>query len=166
MTTTATAAIVRQRRQQRQLGHKTNCFLGQRRVLVNIGLIFRDQPQIYTTQCEATISRLSSLRCVALSLRQALSTLPPDLTHTIKPYACIAQLHVIDALLSEVIITTAMFQPVCEAIIMERVQLHLKIRLAFPSLLSSFDNAASQLVALQDRLRQEAKADAEGCLDG
>jgi hypothetical protein len=89
--------------------------------------------------------------------RACLDGLVPAETQRIKPFGCIDKLASLDYLLTEVLLHLAMFAPLCQAICLERVQLHIIIRAKFSALLMAYDDLLAQLRALSDKARQPQK---------
>jgi hypothetical protein len=86
-----------------------------------------------------------------------LGNIDPHTTERVKPYGSIAKLAMLDYRLTEVILTIAMFAPICQSIVQERVLLHLLIRAMFPAILATFEDCLSQLAALVDHDQEEAR---------
>lgn len=77
----------------------------------------------------------------------------PAETERVRPYGCITKLASLDCLLTELLLTVAMFAEVCQTISPERVQVHMEIRAMFPALLMAYDDLLAQLSALADKAR-------------
>jgi len=109
---------------------------------------FRDQPAVLPLQCSEAIAHLDALRRAVSSIHDFLVLLDPETTRHLNPWASIDKLTMLDSLLSEAILTIAMFTPVCQALTHERVELHLCIRSLLPRLHVTYQDTLSQLAAL------------------
>jgi len=126
-----------------------------RRTLTNAATCFRDQSAMLPLQCQAAIEQLDDLRQRVSQMEMFLDTLEPATTQRLLPYGCISKLVSLDSLLAEVILTIAMFAPICQSVALQRVELHLHIRSLFPRILATFEDTTSQLAALMSMERQE-----------
>lgn len=118
---------------------------------------FRDQPTLLPLQCQDAIQELDALRRALRSMHEFLISLDQNTVERLRPWAVIDKLTMLDFLLTEVILSIAMFAPLCQAVAPARVELHLSIRSLFPRLLATYQDTLSQLVALMSRERQEAQ---------
>ena len=125
------------------------------RILSNTATCFRVQATMLPLQCDAAIEQLTALRRRVRAMEEFLATLDPSATQRLRPYACISKLSSLDFLLAEVILTIAMFAPICQSVSSQRVELHLHIQSLFPRILATFEDTTSQLSALMNQERQE-----------
>lgn len=116
------------------------------RKLVNISTIW-DQPTIYPLQIASILEYLGELRRLVNATKTFLADLEPTATERLKPWPLMMRLRSTDYHLTEVLLTIAMFGPVCQAICPERIRLHMEIREAFPTLLAAYDDTLAQLTA-------------------
>ena len=126
-----------------------------RRVLSNITFCFCQQAAMLPLQCTAALEQLDAVRQAAHKAQGFLETLDPQVTQRVRPYGCIMKLTTLDDLLTEAMLTIAMFAPVCQEITHQRVDLHLSIRLLLPRIVLTFEDTVSQLAALMSKERQE-----------
>ncbi len=140
---------------RQQVTRKYWSVASRRRTLSNTATCFRDQAVMWPLQCEAAIEELENLRQRVCQMEVFLDTLEPATTQRLRPYGCLCILSHLDHLLAEAIVTIAMFAPICQAVTLQRVELHLHIRSLFPRLLATFEDATSQLAALMSQERQE-----------
>lgn len=138
-----------------QMSRKYWSVASRRRTLTNTATCFRLQAAMLPLQCQAAIEQLDELRQRVSQMETFLDTLDPTVTQRLRPYGCICLLSHLDHLLAEAIVTIAMFQPICQAVTMQRVELHLHSRMLFPRLLATFEDTVSQLAALMSQERQE-----------
>ena len=126
-----------------------------RRSLANITFCFCQQAAMLPLQCTAALEQLDAVRQAAHKAQGFLETLDPQVTQRVRPYGCIMKLTTLDDLLTEAMLTIAMFAPVCQEITHQRVDLHLSIRLLLPRIVLTFEDTVSQLAALMSKERQE-----------
>ena len=116
---------------------------------------FREQPAVLPLQCSEAIAHLDALRRAVYHTHDFLVLLDPEDTRRLQPWACIDKLTMLDSLLSEAILTIAMFSPICQALLPQRVELHLRIRSLFPHLHAAYQDTLSQVTVLLVQERQE-----------
>ena len=133
-----------------------------RRVLSNITFCFCQQAAMLPLQCTAALEQLDAVRQAAHKAQEFLETLDPATTQRLRPYGCIIKLVTLDDLLTEAILTIAMFAPVCQEITHQRVDLHLSIRLLLPRIVLTFEDTVSQLAALMSQERIASSSSEEG----
>ncbi len=117
---------------------------------------FREQPVVSPFECSEAIAHLDALRRAVYSAHDFLVLLDPEDTRRLHPWACIDKLTMLDFLLSEAILTIAMFTPVSQSLLPERVEVHLRIRSLLPRLSTTYQDTLSQLAVLLSQERQEA----------
>jgi len=122
-----------------------------RRSLANITFCFCQQAAMLPLQCTAALEQLDAVRQAAHKAQGFLETLDPATTQHLRPYGCIIKLVTLDDLLTEAMLTIAMFAPVCQEITHQRVDLHLSIRLLLPRIVLTFEDTVSQLAALMSK---------------
>lgn len=123
--------------------------------LGKIAECFRDQPTLLPLQCSEAVQELDALRRAMRSTHDFLSTLDPEVIRQVQPYGVIDKLVMLDYLVSEVILTIAMFASVCQVVTHQRVELHLFIRSLFPRVLTTYHDTLRQFAVLMDQERQE-----------
>jgi len=138
-----------------QMSRKYWSVASRRRTLTNTATCFRIQAAMLPLQCEAAIEQLDDLQGRVGQMEDFLNDLEPTVTQQLRPYGCITKLATLDTLLAELVVTIAMFEPICQSVTLQRVELHLHIRSLFPRILATFEDAASQLAALMSQERQE-----------
>lgn len=131
-------------RRQSTFAHILNCF--------------REQPAVLPLQCSEAIAHLDALRRAVYTTHDFLVLLDSEDTRRLQPWACIDKLTVFDSLVSEVILTMAMFTPICQSLLPQRVELHLRIRSLLPRLHATYQDTLSQLAALLMHEREEGRA--------
>ena len=115
---------------------------------------FHDQPAVLPLQCSEAIAHLDALRRAVYAAHDFLMLLEPEDIRRLHPWACVDKLTMLDSLLSEAILTIAMFTPICESLLHERVELHLRIRALLPRLHVAYQDTLSQLAALLIQQRE------------
>lgn len=125
--------------------------------LLTFSTIIRDDPEMHPAQCRAAIRALSTLRTLCAQAREFLNTLHPQVTQRVKPYGCITKLATLDYRLTELILSLAMFRPICQRVTMERIRLHLHLRTLVGPILDAFEDAMSQLAALMSKEQAEGR---------
>jgi hypothetical protein len=147
------------RRHVASIQQRLNCSYQQlvwkRRHLMNMAVVFRNDLQVNTLQCNTAIERLITLRRHVQQTCEFLYTLDPVMMSRVKPSGCITKLCQLEELLTEEILSIAMLVQVCEIVCFERLDLHLSIRALFPRLLTSFEDAVSQIAALLEQQQDE-----------
>jgi hypothetical protein len=128
----------------------------QRRRLVDMSIVFRDDAQLNEVQCDEAIKRLGAIRRATLCTKEFLCGLDTEMTQTFKPYGCIEALNALDYQTTRAILHLGEFAPVCQSISNERVELHLFLRSFLPCVITSFDATTRQLAILLDPERQAA----------
>jgi hypothetical protein len=161
-TTTRTPLMVRQGPQGRRrrstaerLDGYVQALTNRSRRLASISLIFLEQLTVQPVQVGVTLSYLAEVRRIVGSACVYLNGLEPEEIQRIKPFGCITKLRSVDYLLTELLLILAMFATVCQIVSPDRVWVHMWIRMAFPALLTAYDDLLAQLRALADKARHE-----------
>ena len=124
--------------------------------IAHIVTCFRDQPAVLPFQCSEAIAHLDALRRALYHAHDFLVVLDSGTTRQQFSGTCIETLTMLDALLSEAILTIAMFAPVSQSLLSERVELHLRIRSLLLRLYTAYQAMLRQAAALLIKERQEA----------
>ena len=148
MSSTVTLTEHIKRQYQRMARHQ--------RPLANVACCFRDQAAMLPLQCQEATARLYAMRRDTQHVSLYLATLPPHETQILRPYGAIEILAQLEGQLTEVIVALAMFEPVCQVVVAERIGLHLYIRSMFQHLLHTYDVVLVQLSALMSLERMQS----------
>ncbi len=108
---------------------------------------FRDQSVILPRQCSDGIAELEALRRALYRAHDVLLHHSKG-EHGFRYFACVQKLADLDELLSEAILTIAMFAPISQSLLLQRVELHVRIRALLPRLYVLYQETLSQFVHL------------------
>src|SRR6266516_1843313 len=132
-----------------------------RRTLFNIAFIFRDQTMLLPDQCDEALNRLYALRRAVRRAYDFLNDLHPADTERLKPYGSLTKLYTLYYQLTEIILTIAMFKPICQAVCVERIQVHMYLAHQFPQVQATYEDVPPQLWQLLAHARQMEREEGE-----
>jgi hypothetical protein len=153
----AMRAALDQHRHARTLERISSCterLVRQHRAMGNLVACFCNQPAMLPLQVETAMARLGSLQRACQQCQYTLETLHPQETRQLRPYRCLARLVDLEYKTAEALLTLAMFVPICQSLLQERIALHLALRELLHGTLVALEDVMSQLAALS---QQEAQ---------
>jgi len=116
------------------------------------------EPSTLTQACHSSGTwPMASYRAAMVAFKRNLFTVAPPVGESFATVGARARAS-LDALLSEAILTIAMFAPVSQSLLSERVELHLHIRSLLLRLYTTYQAMLRQAAALLIQERQEGHA--------